>query len=89
MCKDGIACDKFRERGHRVHGGRRIRDVKVADVGERGDLGRDGAHGVDEGLEALLHHSPTDARRRYLDELAVPEGEPRRLGVENDEVLSK
>ena len=87
VCEHGHAADELRESRYGVLWIRCICDVEVRDAGEtRNGVGYR-SPGVHEGLVARRHGPARESRRRYLDELAVLEGEARGLGVEDHDVV--
>ena len=76
-----------REGGDGVTGARSVADVGVGYARELGDLGGDGPAGMHEGLEALPDLAAAEQRRGDLYEVAVLEGEARRLGVEHHDLV--
>ena len=87
VCEHGGAGDELRQRRDGVARGGGVRHVAVGDAREPGYLRGYGSPGMHEGLEATHHLATRHTRRGYLDEVAVLEGEPRRLGVQDDDVL--
>ena len=73
--------------GHRLPRARRSRNIQVRNVGECLDVLGDGHTGVHERSERVDDLAPTQANGGYLGQLALGEGQPRRLCVENDHVI--
>ncbi len=64
-----------------------MRHIGVRDVRELRDLRRDERVRLDEGVEALDDLPAAQARGSDLDELVLPVGKTRRLGVEHHHIV--
>ena len=89
MRKDRRAGNKLGQRENGLLGRGGVRDVYVRYVRKSSYFLRYRSVGVHEGLEAIHDFPSAQARCRNLDEVAVFEREPRRLGVKNDDVFLK
>ena len=87
VCEDRRPAHELRQTCDCLPGGWGIRHIRIADVRQPLDLGRNRLRWPHEGLESVHHLAPAQSGRGDLYELAPLEREPRRLGVQDDDIL--